>query len=249
MNDDHAKLVEYFLNNQNPSWSQQFKNAVMLGPQIDEENMVLEDISLAEGLGHFVAIGWKVLFSLIPPAQMNGGYPCFVVALIFIGIVTAIVGEVATLLGCVLNIKESVTAITLVALGTSLPDTFASMSAAKNSEYADAAIGNITGSNSVNVFLGLGLPWAIACTYWKNNGLGEYQVPAGDLAFSVFIFLMVALICFVILIGRRIVSTLIFYLNLFIGYRRRAWRSRSIQESQCLFLNKSLDFLHCYVHP
>lgn len=59
-------------------------------------------------------------------------------------------------------------------MGTSLPDTFASMTAARNADYADAAIGNITGSNSVNVFLGLGLPWAIACTYWNNNGLGNY---------------------------------------------------------------------------
>lgn len=178
----------------------------MLGPQIDEDNMVLEDITLMEGLSHFVAIGWKVLFSLVPPAHYWGGYPSFVIALAFIGLVTAIVGEVATVLGCCINLKESVTAITLVALGTSLPDTFASMTAARNADYADAAIGNITGSNSVNVFLGLGLPWAIACTYWNNNGMGNYQVPAGDLAFSVFIFLMVALICFIILIGRRIVS-------------------------------------------
>jgi len=138
----------------------------MLGPQIDEDSMVLEEITLFEGLSHFAAIGWKVFFSLVPPAHYNGGYPAFVIALMFIGLVTAVVGEVATVLGCVLNLKESITAITLVALGTSLPDTFASMSAAKNSEYADSAIGNITGSNSVNVFLGLGLPWAIACTYW-----------------------------------------------------------------------------------
>jgi len=179
----------------------------MLGPQIDEDSMVLEDITLIEGLSHFAAIGWKVFFSLVPPSNYKGGYPAFIIALMFIGLVTAVVGEVATVLGCVLNLKESVTAITLVALGTSLPDTFASMSAAKNSEYADSAIGNITGSNSVNVFLGLGLPWAIACTYWQNNSLGNYKVPAGDLAFSVFIFLMAALVCFIILIGRRIVST------------------------------------------
>ena len=130
--DDHAKLIEYFLNNQNPSWSQQFKNAVMLGPQIDEDNMVLEDITLVEGLSHFAAIGWKVFFSLVPPAHYYGGYPCFVLALAMIGAVTAIVGEIATVLGCCINLKESVTAITLVALGTSLPDTLASMTAARN---------------------------------------------------------------------------------------------------------------------
>lgn len=100
---------------------------------------------------------------------MWGGGPCFVVSLMYIGVVTFIVGEVATVLGCVLYIKESVAAITLVALGTSLPDTFASMTAAKQSENADSAVGNINGSNAVNVFLGCGLPWIIGSIYWVSN--------------------------------------------------------------------------------
>ena len=52
-----------------------------------------------------------------------------------------------------------------MALGTSLPDTFASKAAAVGEKTADNAIGNVTGSNSVNVFLGLGLPWTIAAIY------------------------------------------------------------------------------------
>lgn len=115
---------------------------------------------------HFLGIGWKVLFATIPPASVWNGAASFVISLSYIGVVTYVVGEFATVLGCVLGIEESVTAITLVALGTSLPDTFASMTAAANSENADAAIGNITGSNAVNVYLGLGLPWAIASIYW-----------------------------------------------------------------------------------
>ena len=86
-------------------------------------------------------------------------------ALAFIGIVTYVVGEFANLFGCVLGITPGITAITFVALGTSLPDTFASMNAAQNEKYADDAVGNVTGSNSVNVFLGLGLPWVIANCY------------------------------------------------------------------------------------
>lgn len=41
--------------------------------------------------------------------------------------------------------KTSVTGITIIALGTSLPDTFASRTAAMQDEHADAAIGNVTG--------------------------------------------------------------------------------------------------------
>lgn len=134
---------------------------------------------------------------------MCGGGPAFFVALTYIGIITFIIGEFATVLGCVLSIEESVSAITLVALGTSLPDTFASMSAANNSPNADAAVGNITGSNAVNVFLGLGLPWAIASIYWQGTFSKGYQVKAGPLAFSVVVFLACAVVCFMVLIARR----------------------------------------------
>lgn len=157
------------MNQQSPTWGRQFVNAVCLGPSIDEDNMILEEVSLYEALVHFASVGWNVFFAIVPPANYAHGKGCFVASLCMIGIVTAIVGEIGTVFGCAVGLKESITAITVVALGTSLPDTFASMSAAKNADSADAAIGNITGSNSVNVFLGLGLPWAIAVTIWGSN--------------------------------------------------------------------------------
>lgn len=120
-----------------------------------------------------------------------------------IGAITTVVGEVATVLGCVINLKPSVTGITLVALGTSLPDTFASMTAARSSPDADSAIGNITGSNSVNVFLGLGLPWLIATAYWLAKHESDYAVPPGSMAFSVIVFLSCSAVCFVVLFLRR----------------------------------------------
>ena len=73
-------------------------------------------------------------------------------------------------MGCQMSLKDEVTAITFVALGTSLPDTFASVQAARGDKTADNSIGNVTGSNSVNVFFGLGLPWLIAAIYWQSNG-------------------------------------------------------------------------------
>ena len=44
-----------------------------------------------------------------------------------------------------MGLKASVAGITIVALGTSLPDTFASRTAALHDDGADAAIGNVTG--------------------------------------------------------------------------------------------------------
>jgi solute carrier family 8 (sodium/calcium exchanger) len=63
-----------------------------------------------------------------------------------------------------------VTAISFVALGTSLPDLFASKQAVTDGTDADAAVGNVTGSNSVNVFLGLGVPYVIAAIYYNSSG-------------------------------------------------------------------------------
>ena len=58
-----------------------------------------------------------------------------------------------------IGLHVSVTGITLVALGTSMPDTFASMAAASHDDTADAAIGNVTGNfNFVPLHKGY-FPW------------------------------------------------------------------------------------------
>ena len=177
---------------------------------------------------HFAAIGWKVFFALIPPARIKSGVVAFCFALAFIGLVTAIVGEVANLFGCALGLKQSVTAITFVALGTSLPDTFASMTAAREADSADAAVGNVTGSNSVNVFLGLGLPWMIGSIYALDHAENKmYKVPSGALSFSVFIFMIVSICCVILLMARRYVS---FY------FSNRNFNSSSEENSEDLKL-------------
>merc|ERR1712178_603957 len=119
---------------------------------------------------HVIAVPWKLLFAFIPPVDYLGGWACFCVALVFIGGVTWMVNDMANLVGCCLGLLPEENAITFVALGTSLPDTFASKTAAEMDPYADASIGNVTGSNSVNVFLGIGLSWTVAAIYWAASG-------------------------------------------------------------------------------
>ena len=147
----------------------------MLHPAKDEEGEI-QDIDPVDGFLHLICIGWKIIFALVPPPQFLGGWACFVISLCMIGLVTAVVGEFANLFGCVLGIEPAITAITFVALGTSLPDTFASMAAAQADAFADSAVGNVTGSNSVNVFLGLGLPWVIAGHYYKCLGTPKESI-------------------------------------------------------------------------
>jgi len=92
--------------------------------------MIVVQVELVQALLHFGLMPWKILFSTIPPVKMCGGYPAFVIALAWTGLITAVVGSVATVLGCVAGLKPAITAITLVAIGTSIPDTFASVIAA-----------------------------------------------------------------------------------------------------------------------
>jgi len=213
-------LLKKIENEENTSWGQQIKNAIMLHPT-KEENGEINDVTCFDAVLHFLSIGWKVIFAIAcPPPHKGGGYPCLVAGITCIGFVTYIVAEVAGLFGCVLGVLPGVTAITFVAIGTSLPDTFASMTAARNSRHADEAVGNITGSNCVNVFLGLGLPWMIA-TIWKltsdecslctadetNNFCVKecaYEVPANGLILSVILFLSCSAVGFLILIMRRV---------------------------------------------
>jgi solute carrier family 8 (sodium/calcium exchanger) len=152
------------------SWKEQFTSALYVNGGEDEDVPEGEEAggpSWMDYVMHAITLPWKLFFALVPPVEYCGGWVCFCCSLGMIGIVTAVIGDMAALLGCVMTVPKEVTAITFVALGTSLPDTFASKTAAVQDEYADASVGNVTGSNSVNVFLGLGLPWMIGSIYWK----------------------------------------------------------------------------------
>lgn len=60
-------------------------------------------------------------WSLHAAAAIGGGYVCFVVAIALIGVLTALIGDIANHLGCTIYLRDSVTATTIVALGTSMP--------------------------------------------------------------------------------------------------------------------------------
>ena len=170
---------------------------------------------------HGLMLPWKFLFGVCcPPAEMCGGFALFVASLFGIMIQVVLIGDLAGQVGCIVGLRDSVTAITVVALGTSLPDLFASMQAARDDPTADNSVGNVTGSNSVNVFMGLGLPWLVASLYWAANGAtpewlsyypalaleypqGGFVVCAGSLAFSVVVYTCVAILTIGCILCRR----------------------------------------------
>ncbi|XP_077585349.1 sodium/calcium exchanger 1b isoform X2 [Stigmatopora nigra] len=187
------------------SWRDQFIEAITVsaGEDDDDDECGEEKLpSCFDYVMHFLTVFWKVLFAFVPPTEYWNGWACFVVSICMIGLLTAIIGDLACHFGCTVGLKDSVTAVVFVALGTSVPDTFASKVAAIQDQYADASIGNVTGSNAVNVFLGIGVAWSIAAIYHqsKNN---EFRVDPGKLAFSVTLFTIFAFICVGMLMYRR----------------------------------------------
>ncbi|KAG0431165.1 hypothetical protein HPB47_022051 [Ixodes persulcatus] len=178
------------------TWVEQMKDAMNVN------GGDIESATAVDYVMHFLTFGWKVIFALVPPTGFLGGWLTFFVSLGAIGLLTAIVGDLAGIFGCLVGLEDTITAITFVALGTSLPDLFASKGCARSEKYADNAIGNVTGSNSVNVFLGLGIPWVVAAAYWQIKG-GVFDVDAGSLGFSVGIYCAVSASCIALLVLRR----------------------------------------------
>lgn len=85
---------------------------------------------------------------------------------ILVGIAGIILGgqlvvNSATDLAEMLNVSQNVIALTIVAIGTSLPELVTSAVAAKKGE-SDIAIGNVVGSNIFNIFFILGLSATIS---------------------------------------------------------------------------------------
>src|SRR5689334_2854122 len=90
---------------------------------------------------HFISLPWKLAFACVPPTGnflnyllfndhiegcMNileylGGWLCFLISIVIIGVLTALVDDAASHFGCTVGLKDEVNAISIVALGTSLP--------------------------------------------------------------------------------------------------------------------------------
>jgi len=93
-----------------------------------------------------------------------------------LGIVAIILGsnfvvESATNIAEYIGISERIIGLTIIALGTSLPELVTSITATRKGEY-DIAIGNVVGSNIFNIGIVLGLPVAI----FGNVSVGTFSI-------------------------------------------------------------------------
>lgn len=186
-------------------WKEQFVDALKLeSPKSRKLNNTW--LRLAKGFWQLLRAPWKLLFAFVPPCQIAHGWIAFMFSLAFISGIAYIVTRLTDLISCVTGIDPYVIAFTALAAGTSWPDLVASKIAAERQLTADSAIANITCSNSVNIYVGIGVPWLINTVY----NYFAYKEPlrienAGGLSFSLLMFFATSVGCIGVLIYRRLI--------------------------------------------
>ncbi|KAI3930273.1 hypothetical protein MKW92_033850 [Papaver armeniacum] len=185
-------------------WGQQFLDALTLE---STESRKLDSIylRLARISWQLLLLPWRLLFAFVPPCSICHGWIAFICSLCFISGIAYIVTVFSDLISCVTGINPYVIAFTVLASGTSWPDLVASKIAAERQTTADSAIANITCSNSVNIYVGIGIPWLIDTTY----NFIAYREPlriqnAEGLSFSLLIFFLTSICCIGVLVLRRL---------------------------------------------
>lgn len=163
----------------------------------------------AEEVEHSVDIDkinrYKFLRMIVRPLNwmMRISYPkikyhwaIFIISIIWISLLSWLLVESAIHISHALDIPEAIIALTVLAIGTSVPDLISSYLVAKDGK-GGMAVSNAIGSNIFDVLIGLGLPWLIALTVFgrkvevvKDNLITSVMLLFGSV---VLVFLLIAL--------------------------------------------------------
>ncbi len=141
----------------------------------------------------FISVFDRFLGRLFPSEKHY--YLVFLQAVIIIAGLSWVLVELAVLISGFLNIPEGIIALTVLAIGTSIPDLFSSMIVARQGR-GDMAVSNAIGSNIFDILVGLGLPFAI---YMLIHG-GTVGAGDGNLQYSTIILFSSVILLFLLLL-------------------------------------------------
>jgi K+-dependent Na+/Ca+ exchanger-like protein len=137
----------------------------------------------------------KILRFIFPAVEKY--YRVFFISIALIAVLSYILVEIAVESAHILHIPESIIALTVLAIGTSIPDLFSSIIVAKQGR-GDMAVSNAIGSNIFDILVGLGLPFFIVMII--SGGVVE---AGGDLfSSSIILFASVLLVSVLLLLSR-----------------------------------------------
>lgn len=95
-------------------------------------------------------------------------YTNFFMAIFWIAVLSWILVELAVMLAAGLGVPEVVIALTVLAIGTSVPDLLSSIAVARKG-YGGMAISNAIGSNIFDILFGLGFPWLLVLAFTNTT--------------------------------------------------------------------------------
>lgn len=151
----------------------------------------IEDKNKAESKG-IIRVFDKVLSPFFPKVEKY--YQVFFISILIIAGLSWVLVEMAIAISAALNIPEAVIALTVLAIGTSVPDLFSSLIVARQGR-GDMAVSNAVGSNIFDILVGLGLPFLIVMLI-----SGGSISTGGDLTSSSLILFASVILLFVLLL-------------------------------------------------
>ncbi len=161
--------------------------------------------------------GWKIIFKPLdwflskffrkPEHYMSN----FMLSIVMIAFLCWVLVESAIGISHILDIPEIVIALTVLAVGTSVPDMVSSVIVAKQGR-AGMAVSNAIGSNIFDIFIGLGLPWFIKSLITKEPI--EFNIAGLDVSVGLLFGSVLLILFFLILKKWRLTQNLGFTLIL-----------------------------------
>ncbi len=137
--------------------------------KIEEEE---EDVELKTGWKRMLIPLDVLLEKLFPPSRFY--FSNFIISIIIIAALCWVLVESAIGLANIVQIPEVIIALTVLAVGTSVPDMISSVIVAKQGR-GGMAVSNAVGSNIFDIFIGLGLPWLLYIIITGDNIIGDNQ--------------------------------------------------------------------------
>lgn len=125
-------------------------------------------------------------------------YWIFTISIILIAALSWVLVDAAVVIAEILEIPEAIVGLTILAIGTSIPDLFSSLIVAEQGR-TNMAVSNAIGSNIFDILVGLGVPFLV---YMLLNG-GEISAGNGSLTYSVVLLISSIVLLLILLLFTR----------------------------------------------
>lgn len=180
-------------------------------PYNDMETFEVED---SPAQNNYITRPFDSVLRLIFPSEKKY-YVVFLISITLIAALSFVLVEVAVASAHILNIPEAIIALTVLAVGTSIPDLFSSIIVARQGR-GDMAVSNAIGSNIFDILIGLGLPFFVVMAF---SG-GSIEAGGNLTKSSVILFASVIVVTVMLLLSKWKVGkgTGIFLLLLYVAY-------------------------------